>query len=94
MAWLVLEVIVGTKNLRYKHVGLFSNNTAAVAWTQRVAAKKSAAAVRLLRVLALRQRLARSSPLVAAHMEVDLNVLGDISYCSFGYSKQWHCTNY
>ena len=28
LAWIVLEVIVGTKNLRYKHVGLFSDNTA------------------------------------------------------------------
>ena len=28
LAWLMLEVIVGTKNLRYKHVGLFSDNTA------------------------------------------------------------------
>ena len=28
LAWLVLEGIVGTKNLRYKHVGLFSDNTA------------------------------------------------------------------
>ena len=35
LAWLVLEVIVGTKNLCYKHVGLFSNNTGEVLWTQR-----------------------------------------------------------
>ena len=33
LTWLVLEGIVGTKNLRYKHVGLFSDNTAAVLWT-------------------------------------------------------------
>ena len=32
LAWLVLEGIVGTKNLRYKHVGLFSDNMAAVSW--------------------------------------------------------------
>ena len=40
LEWLVLEGIVGTKNLRYKHVGLFSDNTAEVLWTQR-GAKKS-----------------------------------------------------
>ena len=40
LAGLVLEGIVGTKNLRYKHVGCFSDNTAAVLWTQR-GAKKS-----------------------------------------------------
>ena len=30
LSLIVLEVVVGTKNLRYKHVGLFSDNTAAV----------------------------------------------------------------
>ena len=49
----VLQIIVGTKNLRYKNVGLFRNNTAAVLWKRRGAAKKSAAAGRLLGVLAL-----------------------------------------
>ena len=39
LSWLVLEGIVGTKNLCYKHVGRFSNKIAAVLWTQRGAAK-------------------------------------------------------
>ena len=93
LAWIVLEGIVGTENLRYKHVGLFSDNTAAVSWTQIGEAKKSASSGRLFRVLALRQRVERESLLVAAHVAVDLNVLDDILSCSFGYSKQWHCTN-
>ena len=38
LAWLVLEVIFGTKNF-YKHVELFRNNTEAVSWTQRGAEK-------------------------------------------------------
>ena len=54
LAWFVLEVIIGTKNLRYKHVGVFSNNMAAVSCTQRGAEKKSASAVCLIRFLALR----------------------------------------
>ena len=87
-AWLVLERIVGTENLHYEHISLFRNNTAAVSWTQRGAAKKSAAAGSLLRFLALRQRVARSSPLVAAHVSGDLNVIGNIPSRSFGYSKQ------
>ena len=58
LAWPVLEGIVGTKNLRYKHVGLFRDNKAAVLWTQTGAAKKSAAAGSLLRFLG-------ASPLVA-----------------------------
>ena len=56
-------------------------------------AKKSASAGRLIRVLALQQRVARASLLVAAHVSVDLNVIGDIPSCSFVYSKQFHCTN-
>ena len=64
LAWLVLEGIVGNKNIHYKHVGLFSDNTAAVSWTQRGVAKKYASEGRLLRVLALQQRLARMSSLL------------------------------
>ena len=88
LAWLVLEGIVDTKKLGYKHVGLFSNNTAAVSWTQRGVVKNSAAAGRLLGFLALWQQVERASPLVAAHVTGDLNVLGNIPYHSFGYSKQ------
>ena len=93
LALLVLEGIVGTKNLRYKYVGLFNNTTAAVSWTKRGAAKKSTASGRLLRVLALRQQVTRVSPFVDAHEAGYLNVLGDIPSQSFGYPKQWHCTN-
>ena len=93
MSWLMLEGIVGTKNLRYKHVGTFIDNTASVSWTQRAATKNSAAAGRLLRVLALRKRVTRASPLAATHVSGDVNVLGNIPSCSFGYSKQWHCSN-
>ena len=88
LEWVVLEVIVGIKNLRYKHVGLFRDNTAEVSWTQIGAAKNSAAAGCLLIFLALRQRVARASPLVAVYVAVDLNVLGDIPSRSFGYYKQ------
>ena len=88
LAWLVLEEIVVTENLLYKHVGFFSNNTSVVSWKKRGPAKKSAAAGCLIRVSALRQRVARALPLVAAHLAVYLNVLGSIPYCSFAYSKQ------
>ena len=40
LAWIVSEVIVGNKNLCYEHVDLFSNNKAAVLWTQ-IRAEKS-----------------------------------------------------
>ena len=78
MAWLVLEGIVGTKNLCHRHVGLFRNNMAEVLWTQRGASKQSAVVGRLLRVLVLWKQVARVSPVVAAHVAGYLNVLGDI----------------
>ena len=87
LAWLMLEGIFGTENLRYKHVGIFRNNTAAVLWTQMGARKKSSATGRLLIVLVLRQQVARASPLVATHVAGDLHVFGDIPSRSFGYSK-------
>ena len=55
--------------------------------------KNSEAAGRLLIVLALQQQGERASPLVAAHVAEDLNVIGNIPSRSFGYCKQWHCTN-
>ena len=35
LAWFVLEGFVGTKNLRYKEVPLFSNSMTSVSWTHR-----------------------------------------------------------
>ena len=90
----MLEEIFGTKNIRYKQVGLFSNNMSAVSWTQRGVAIVFAEAGCLIRVLDLRQQVARASLLVDDNVVGDLNVLGDIPSCSFGYSKQWHCTNH
>ena len=55
--------------------------------------KRSAAAGHLLRILVLRKLVARASPLVHAYMEGYLNVIGDITCCSFGYYKQRNCTN-
>ena len=42
LAWIVLEGIVGTENLHYTYVGLFSDNTTTVSWTQIGAAKNYA----------------------------------------------------
>ena len=85
LTWLVLKGNVGTENLRYKHVGLFSDNTAAVSGTQREAKINSTAAGHMLRVLDLQQQVERASSLVAEHVVGDLNVLGDIPSRSIGY---------
>ena len=78
LEWLVLKGIVCTKNLRYKHIGLFRDNMAAVSSAQREVERESASSGRIIIVLALRQQVARASPLVVALVKGDLNVLGGI----------------
>ena len=63
LEWLVLEASVP---LRHEHVGLCSDNSATVSWQMRGASRRSAVANRLLRVLAIRTRKNRTSPLVHA----------------------------
>ena len=69
--------------LRWEHVGVCSDNSATVAWQGRGASKRSAVANRLLRILAVRQRVNRASPLVTRHLAGIRNHLGDIPSRSF-----------
>ena len=87
LGWLVLEANVP---LRHEHVGLCSDNFATVSWQMRGASRRSAVANRLLRVLAIRMRKKRASPLVTRHLAGKRNHLGDIPSISFGYKKEWH----
>ena len=87
LGWLVLESLVP---LRHEHVGLCSDNSATVAWQMRGASRRSVAANRLLRVLAIRMRKNRASPLVTRHLAGNRNHLGDIPSRSFGYKEEWH----
>ena len=66
------------------------DNSATVSWQMRGASKRSAVANRLLRVLAIRMRKNRASPLVTRHLAGKRNHLGDIPLRSFGYKKEWH----
>ena len=86
LGWIVLEASVDT---RHAHVGVCSDNSATVAWQMRGASKRSAVANRLLRVLAIRLRKNRASPLVTRHLAGERNHLGDIPSRSFGYKKEW-----
>ena len=88
LGWLVLEAITSTK---HAHVGMCSDNSATVAWQTRGASRRSRAANRLLRILAVRMRKNRASPLVTKHLAGERNHLGDIPSRSFGYSESWHC---
>ena len=90
LGWLVLESCVST---RHAHVGVCSDNSPTVAWQTKGASKRSDVANRLLRVLAVRMRVNRASPLVTRHLAGDRNHLGDIPSRSFGYKAAWHFEN-
>ena len=90
LGWLVLEAVVPT---RHVHVGACSDNSPTVAWQMRGASKQSVVANRLLRVLAVRLRIKRASPLITKHLAGDRNALGNIPSRSFGYKKEWHFKN-
>ena len=88
MGLLILEACVP---LRWAHIGVCSDNTPTVAWQRRWASKRSKAANRLLRAMALRLRVNHASPLVTRHIAGDRNALGDIPSRSFGSVPEWHC---
>ena len=86
--WLVMEEICLTTDA---HVALFSDNSPTVHWVQRMAAKHSVIAMQLVRVLALRLQLKKSSPLTPMHIAGVNNSLTDIPSRSFGSNPAWFC---
>ena len=89
LGWLVLE---GTGvDLKHKHVALLNDNSSAVSWILRWAAKSKGPAGQLLAALALRQRQNRASPLAPEHVAGELNDMADVASRSFGYKEEWHC---
>ena len=75
----VLEPLVAT--MRHKSVQIHSDNTPSVAWWTKMATKtaKSDAAHRLVRGLAIRQRMLESSPVNIKHVAGKDNTLADIA---------------
>ena len=82
MAWLVLEQVAPT-SLQYTNIGLFCDNTPSVGWAIRLASSKSIIAGHLLRALALRQHIHRSSPLLCTSIAGENNIMADIASRSF-----------
>ena len=78
--YIVLEYIV---DVRHKHVGAFCDNTPTVSWAAKLASKRSRCGGRLLRALALRQRVSRSSPLLTVSIAGVDNDMADIASRSF-----------
>ena len=88
LGWLVLEGI--DADLRHAHVGIYSDNTPSVSWTNKMASKRSNIAGHLLFALAMRQRLCRASPLCTLHIAGIINDMADIPSRSFGYKAEWN----
>ena len=61
--FIILEYIVP---LKYKSVGIFSDNTPTVSWATKLCAKNSMLAGRLSRALALRNNMTKAAPVVTA----------------------------
>eukprot|EP00978_Attheya_sp_CCMP212_P004556 scaffold9947_cov44-Attheya_sp.AAC.1 len=74
MQWLALEL---TQDVRHQHAAIASDNTATVAWARRLDSKRSHVAKRLLRVLAVRQRVCRASPLLTISIAGKDNDMAD-----------------
>ena len=87
--WLAIE---GTcADLEGSHVALFSDNTPTVAWVTRMASRKSKVAMKLVRALALRLQIMRTSPLTPMHIKGIDNSMTDIPSRSFGSEPKWKC---
>jgi hypothetical protein len=74
-----LESVAPT--LRHKHISVHSDNTPSVAWVTKMATKtaNSDAAHRLIRGLAIRQRMLESAPVSISHVAGVDNALADIA---------------
>ena len=68
-------------SLRHKHILVHSDNTPSVAWVTKMATKtaKSDAAHRLIRGMAIRQRMLESAPVSITHVAGVDNALADIA---------------
>ena len=74
MQYIILEYLV---ILYHRSIGIFSDNTPTVAWANKLSAKKSRLAGRLLRALALRQQATKSAPAVTASIAGIANIEAD-----------------
>ena len=88
--WFVMEQVA--PSLALKHFALLNDNTpTTVSWGKKLNTSKSKTAAALLRVLALRLKMAKASPLIPMHIPGEENGLSDIPSRSFGGKAKWHC---
>lgn len=76
LLWLAMETIC--PELDGAHVALFSDNQTTVSWVTRMASRQSTVAMQLLRALALRLQLKKTSPLTPLHIPGIENAMTDV----------------
>jgi len=76
LGWLVLEYLCPL--LTFCHIGMFCDNTSAMAWTKKMRSSKSIPAARLLRFLALRQQTRQTSSLLPLYIIGKDNEMADV----------------
>jgi hypothetical protein len=87
--WLVLEC-QSDINIRHKHIGVFCDNTSAVAWAQKLRTSKSIAAGRLLRMLGMRIHARQASSLTTLNIAGEENDMADIVSRAFKNAQYFH----
>ena len=87
--WLIMEAVCS--DLADAHCALFSDNSPTIGWVRRLASKYSTVAAQLLRVLALRLKKKKASPLTPLHIGGTQNAMTDVPSRSFGSNAKWHC---
>ena len=90
LGWLVFEGVVPT---RWIHEGVYSDNYATASWQTQSESQRLRVENRFLRILTIRLRKNRASPLVTRHLAGDRNALGDTPSRSYGYKTAWHLRN-
>jgi hypothetical protein len=87
LAWLVVEA---TCDLHPgAHVAIYSDNDATVVRIKKMKSKANVGAG-LMRILSLRLKYKKVSPLTPLHIEGKRNMITDIPSCSFGSVPTWH----
>ena len=89
LLWLVMERVV--PDLKEKHVALLNDNSPTISWLTKLTSSNSQTAAALLRILAMRLKLAKASPLIPMHIAGEQNAISDIPSRSFGGKAQWNC---
>ena len=82
LGWLILEHII-PETIQGSHIGLFCDNMSTVTWTNKQSTSTSTIAGHLLRALAVRQHINRTSPLSTVHIKGVENKMADIASRSF-----------